>query len=203
MNIHAKLTDTMCTEVFKEILTIFLKTSMKNKTSKELCLIIDNLNDSTEFWRLVENKILSHNQFITHTRLYYRMHYKQALYSEKLNEADCQYLEQYYEEHDLTISELVQQLMGSYFKYRDIFPYEVNRMLHKIQQQQKKRREELNSTTIDNLEYENKENNQLKQNQKNRTTHNSKIVILSYAQYQIRTTVLISDSTIGTIKHVI
>ncbi|CAL6040747.1 Hypothetical_protein [Hexamita inflata] len=168
MNIHAKLTDTMCTEVFKEILTLFLKTSMKNKTIKELCLIIDNLNDSTEFWRLVENKIQSHNQFITHTRLYYRMHYKQALFSERLNEADCQYLEQYYEQHDLTISEQVQQLMGSYFKYRDIFPYEVNRMLHKIQQQQKSK-EELNLTTIDNLEYDNKEDNQLKQNQSQKT----------------------------------
>ncbi|CAL6040729.1 Hypothetical_protein [Hexamita inflata] len=87
-------------------------------------------------------------------KAYYMTQYRQALFSERLNEADCQYLEQYFEQNDYVVSELVLQLMEGYFKNRSIFPYEVSRQLHKIKYQcQRKRQEERkNQIKLYNLE---------------------------------------------------
>ncbi|CAL6025285.1 Hypothetical_protein [Hexamita inflata] len=87
-------------------------------------------------------------------KAYYMTQYRQALFSERLNEVDCKYLELYFEQNDYVVSELVLQLMEGYFKNRSIFPYEVSRQLHKIKYQyQKKRQEERkNQIKLYNLE---------------------------------------------------
>ncbi|CAL6040741.1 Hypothetical_protein [Hexamita inflata] len=147
-------TEAMCTEVFKQILSIIFKINMNNKSNKELCQIIDNLQYKNQFWQLVQHKFqyyqYSTYQTVLHTEFYYNVYYRQALFSERLNEADCQYLEQYFEQNDYVVSELVLQLMEGYFKNRSIFPYEVSRQLHKIENQQQRKIQEEKKNEIKN-----------------------------------------------------
>ncbi|CAL6025284.1 Hypothetical_protein [Hexamita inflata] len=154
-------TQAMYTQLYKDSLQNLLKLNMQNKSNKELCEIIDNLQNQNKLWKLVCTLMKSYQTKKTNmetVKVYYMYFYRQALFSERLIEADCKYLEQYLERSDLKISVLVQKLMEGYFKDRDIFSYEVIRKLHQIEQllQKKRQEEKKNLVRQKNLEQQQK-----------------------------------------------
>ncbi|CAL6040733.1 Hypothetical_protein [Hexamita inflata] len=138
---------TIFTDVLKLTLTIIQEENIVNKTNKELCYIIDNIQNQRDFWYVVKDQI---NQYLganTQTTVYslmthYKTYYKQVLFTDKLNQADCQYLEQYIVKNsdyaDFKISNMAKELMETYFNKRDIFIYEVSRKLYQLKGKQLK-----------------------------------------------------------------
>ncbi|CAL5985095.1 Hypothetical_protein [Hexamita inflata] len=156
-------TQAMYTQLYKDSLQKLFKYNMQNKSNKELCEIIDNLHNQNQLWKLVCTQMKSQKTKKTNIqtiKVQYNSFYRQALHSERLNEADCKYLEQYLERSDLKISAIVEKLMESYFKDRDIFPYEVSRKLHQIEQLLQKKRQEEKKNLIRQKNLEEQQNKQ-------------------------------------------
>ncbi|CAL6040767.1 Hypothetical_protein [Hexamita inflata] len=123
------------TQIYKEALSTICKQNFDENTNCQLCKIIDNLNNPIEFWQLVHTQMASYkNQKISiqDVQGYYDVVYRQALYTDRVNDQDREYLKSYFQQSRFKINQQVQQLMKTYFKDRDIFYREVSKELYLI-----------------------------------------------------------------------
>ncbi|CAL5985108.1 Hypothetical_protein [Hexamita inflata] len=97
----------------------------------------------------------------------------------------CKYLEQYFEQNDYVISELVLQLMERYFKNRSIFPYEVSRQLHKIEYQQQRKIQEDKKNQVKLYNLEQQQNQLIVKSQKQQSMQYREVVSISSQKDEI------------------
>ncbi|CAL5985056.1 Hypothetical_protein [Hexamita inflata] len=132
------------TQIYKEALSTICKQNFDDNTNCQLCKMIDNLNNPIEFWQLVHTQMASYkNQKISIQDIqgYYDVVYRQALYTDRVNDQDREYLRSYFQQSGFKINQQVQQLMKTYFKDRDIFYREVSKELYLIDFQLSKSQE--------------------------------------------------------------
>ncbi|CAL5996729.1 B-box-type_zinc finger [Hexamita inflata] len=117
------------TQVYKEILNIIQQEDCSEKSPKEICQMILQLDQTTSkrFWQIVVSQTLTNYM---QQKTYFRVQYCQVLFSEKLTDDDKQNIFKYVEDKlSVTTTELTQQLFSSYFKERDLFFYEVYKQI--------------------------------------------------------------------------
>ncbi|CAL6049310.1 Hypothetical_protein [Hexamita inflata] len=121
--INKKERDYLHTIAYKKGLQMILDKDCSNLTNKQICQYILRLNttDRKDFWKYILEKYST-----SFGKDYFRTTFQQALYSYTLTEEDQQHIYKYLQEcSNMTITQIVQQLMNGYFKNKDVFYWDV------------------------------------------------------------------------------
>ncbi|CAL6101972.1 Hypothetical_protein [Hexamita inflata] len=135
---------------YKLGLKTILDQDCSNLTPKEICQLILSLNETQTktFWNVVTNNCAL-QQTSKALKHYFLREFRQAMYSYIITKEDQKYIQTYFEEHaNLTITEITQQLMNDYFKNKDVYYYEVYKIVYLTKKKAQKSNDKIKNYNI-------------------------------------------------------
>ncbi|CAL6106674.1 Hypothetical_protein [Hexamita inflata] len=115
------------------------KKQCSNLTLKQLCEQISSLDStqSNQFWKLVSNNIKP-KKSPDAQKVYFNASFLQVMYSYSLTNEDKEQIYKYLRENDnLTQTEATQNIINEYFKDKDVFYYNVYKIVNNKRFQQR------------------------------------------------------------------
>ncbi|CAL6017514.1 Hypothetical_protein [Hexamita inflata] len=127
------------TQIYRQGLQFVLNEDLSQITPKEICETINTLSQSSskQFWKYLEDNVQPKKNIIQ-LKQYYYISYPKIFYDEILTSEDKQYLQQFMKQSNLSkeLHLVVDDLMSSYFKNRNVFKADVYRYIQRRQNNQ-------------------------------------------------------------------